>query len=126
MEKNEEIKEVQQVNSKDEIKEKKRISLKLLETKDKIRIGILFAVFVYTMVLQNIQMDVEVTLGDFGSFVPLLFKLISIMGFKWLPVFSFLGIILVIFKNKFLELSKAYFWIVVIVTICSTIFYYGF
>lgn len=101
---------------------KNRFSLSVYTKTEKIKAIIYIVVFVATIIVKSCVTDLSVQVGDFGSFFPLLIKIIGIMGLKWLPIFSAVGILLIILKDKFAEISKAYFIIVVILTITSTTF----
>ena len=50
-----------------------------LTRKDKIKICIYIFVLVISLLLKNNSNHIEVSLGDFGSIVPLLFSIISLL-----------------------------------------------
>lgn len=63
--------------------------------------------------------DIEIILGDFGSILPVLLKVVSIAGITWCPIFCVIGSILVFFDMKYKELNKIYLILTAFITVCS-------
>lgn len=75
--------------------------------------------FILCIVLKNTVGSSEFILGDFGSIVPLLLQVVSIMGLKWVPLFCIGGIIITRFENKFKDFSNNFLTVVIIVAVTS-------
>ena len=109
MDKNSEQKEENKINELDE--RRKKI----------IEILIFIAIFIFSLIMLYYTPSLTVELGDFGSIVPLLLFLLSTMSFKWIPIFSIIGILLTIFKEKLGDMHKVFFIIVCLLTVVSVI-----
>ena len=62
---------------------------------------------------------IEVVLGDFGSIIPMLLNIVSYTGLKWVPIFCIVGLLLVVFEEKYKEFSKIYIIITGFITVVS-------
>ena len=58
-------------------------------------------------------------LGDFGSIIPMLLNIVSYTGLKWVPIFCIVGLLLVVFEEKYKEFSKIYIIITGFITVVS-------
>ena len=76
-------------------------------------------IIVVCIVARMLQPSLSVTLGDFGSLIPLLLNILALGGLRWCPIFAVVGIILLIFEKKFSDVSKIYLIITGIVTVVS-------
>lgn len=76
---------------------------------------------IYSIIVTQTLDSQIIDLGDFGSILPLIFNMVYVTGFSWLPIFSLAGIISVIFKKYFGDMSKVLMIIVGLVCVVSTI-----
>ena len=63
---------------------------------------------ILSILLKHNLPTLTITLGDVGSIIPVLLNVISMNGLKWIPIFSVIGILLLVFEKKFKEISKVY------------------
>ena len=103
------IEEIDKVVNEDE-KDMKKGNLFISFFKSKLCLKFIYyvVILVIALIFINISNSLEIELGDFGSIVPMLLHSLSFMGFKWLPILSVIGIVLIFFENKFKEISKVY------------------
>ena len=78
-------------------------------------------VIIFALIITAQDNEISVVLGDSGSIVPALFKTVGYMGFKWLPVFGGVGVILSVLNEEYKELRKVFFIITAIVLVISTL-----
>ena len=114
------IKEINEVVNEDE-KEIKTGNLFISFFKSKLCLKLIYyiVITIIALIFVNISNELEIELGDFGSIVPMLLHSLSFMGFKWLPILSVIGIVLIFFENKFKEISKVYLISTFIITVVS-------
>lgn len=85
------------------------------------------ALFIYSLIISKFfitDADMNVVLGDFGSILPILFKTIAIMGFKWLPIFGVCGVITTIFEEKLGDFPNSFLVIVLFITFVSSVLFF--
>ena len=73
----------------------------------------------FSLIVRSNLEPISVTLGDIGSIIPVLLSVVSTNGLKWIPLFSIIGIILIVFEAKFKEISKVYLVVTGFVTVAS-------
>lgn len=114
------IKEINEVVNEDE-KDVRKGNLFISFFKSKLCLKLIYYIIitVIALIFVNISNELEIELGDFGSIVPMLLHSLSFMGFKWLPILSVIGIVLIFFENKFKEISKVYLISTFIITVVS-------
>lgn len=114
------IKEINEVVNENE-KEIKTDNLFISFFKSKLCLKLIYyiVITIIALIFVNISNELEIELGDFGSIVPMLLHSLSFMGFKWLPILSVIGIVLIFFENKFKEISKVYLISTFIITVVS-------
>ena len=114
------IKEINEVVNEDE-KDVRKGNLFISFFKSKLCLKLIYYIIITVIALNfvNISNELEIELGDFGSIVPMLLHSLSFMGFKWLPILSVIGIVLIFFENKFKEISKVYLISTFIITVVS-------
>lgn len=114
------IKEINEVVNEDE-KDIRKGNLFISFFKSKLCLKLIYyiVIIVIALIFVNISNELEIELGDFGSIVPMLLHSLSFMGFKWLPILSVIGIVLIFFENKFKEISKVYLISTFIITVVS-------
>lgn len=114
------IEEIDKVVNEDE-KDMKKGNLFISFFKSKLCLKFIYyvVILVIALIFINISNSLEIELGDFGSIVPMLLHSLSFMGFKWLPILSVIGIVLIFFENKFKEISKVYLISTFIITVVS-------
>ena len=114
------IKEINKVVNENE-KEIKTDNLFISFFKSKLCLKLIYyiVITIIALIFVNISNELEIELGDFGSIVPMLLHSLSFMGFKWLPILSVIGIVLIFFENKFKEISKVYLISTFIITVVS-------
>lgn len=76
-------------------------------------------ILVFSLFGRNLSIITEFDLGDFGSIVPLLLQSVALMGFKWLPIFSVVGLLVTAFEEKLGDFPNAFLTIVIIVAVVS-------
>lgn len=74
---------------------------------------------ILSVILKHNLPTLTITLGDTGSIIPILLNVISMNGLKWIPIFSVIGIILLVFEKKFKEISKVYLISTCFITVVS-------
>lgn len=101
---------------------------KLNKKKVKIVKFILYGIlFVYGVIISQFfitDVDMNIVLGDFGSILPILFKTISLMGFKWLPIFSICGVVTTVFEEKLGDFPNSFLVIVIFITFVSSVLFF--
>ena len=114
------IKEINEVVNEDE-KDVRKGNLFISFFKSKLCLKLIYyiVITIIALIFVNISNELEIELGDFGSIVPMLLHSLSFMGFKWLPILSVIGIVLIFFENKFKEISKVYLISTFIITVVS-------
>ena len=114
------IKEINEVVNEDD-KDIRKGNLFISFFKSKLCLKLIYyiVITVIALIFVNISNELEIELGDFGSIVPMLLHSLSFMGFKWLPILSVIGIVLIFFENKFKEISKVYLISTFIITVVS-------
>lgn len=78
-------------------------------------------IIIVCVIARILQPSLTVTLGDFGSLIPLLLNILALGGLKWCPIFAVIGIILVLFEKKFPDVSKIYLIVTGCITVASII-----
>ena len=76
-------------------------------------------VLIFSIIFNNSLQDTNFVLGDFGSIIPILLNTISMMGIKWLPIFSILGMLVTKFEEKLKDISNSFFIVIIIITVVS-------
>lgn len=74
---------------------------------------------IFSVILKHNMPTLTITLGDVGTIIPVLLNVISMNGLKWIPIFSVIGILLLIFEKKFKEISKVYLISTCFITVVS-------
>jgi hypothetical protein len=74
---------------------------------------------ILSVILKHNMPTLTITLGDVGTIIPVLLNVISMNGLKWIPIFSVIGILLLIFEKKFKEISKVYLISTCFITVVS-------
>ena len=88
-------------NSVEKVGSEEKLSIK----KNKIIKYIVYGIIlILALCGRNLPTVTEFDLGDFGSIVPMLLHSLSFMGFKWLPILSVIGIVL-IFQRGIAQIS---------------------
>lgn len=75
--------------------------------------------FVFCISVRGFIPEIDIVLGDFGSIMPVLLKVLSMEGITWCPIFCVVGFILVFFDMKYKELNKIYLILTAFITVCS-------
>ena len=76
--------------------------------------------FILSLIMYNSNTMIEVNLGDFGNIINLVFTIISVYGFKWIMIFSVIGIVLVAIR-KFEDVNRVYFSVILLLLIASVL-----
>lgn len=74
---------------------------------------------ILSVILKHNMPTLTIKLGDVGTIIPVLLNVISMNGLKWIPIFSVIGILLLIFEKKFKEISKVYLISTCFITVVS-------
>lgn len=75
--------------------------------------------FVLCISVRGFIPKIDIILGDFGSILPVLLRVLSVSGITWCPIFCVIGSILVFFDTKYKELNKIYLILTAFITVCS-------
>lgn len=90
------------------LKEQNEDKRKLNISKKSLKIIYYIILGLFAFLIRYLDFDIQVKLGDFGSLVPALLSVFILVGLKWVPLLSIIGILITIFEESFKEISKVY------------------
>lgn len=100
--------ESKQKEEQGELKKEKEDKSKLNISKKSLKIIYYIILGLFAFLIRYLDLDIQVKLGDFGSLVPALLSVFILVGLKWVPLLSIIGILITIFEESFKEISKVY------------------
>lgn len=100
--------ESEQKEEQGELKKQKEDKSKLNISKKGLKIIYYIILGLFAFLIRYLDLDIQVKLGDFGSLVPALLSVFILVGLKWVPLLSIIGILITIFEESFKEISKVY------------------
>ena len=100
--------ESKQKEEQGELKKQKEDKSKLNISKKGLKIIYYIILGLFAFLIRYLDLDIQVKLGDFGSLVPALLSVFILVGLKWVPLLSIIGILITIFEEFFKEISKVY------------------
>lgn len=100
--------ESKQKEEQGELKKQTEDKSKLNISKKSVKIIYYIILGLFAFLIRYLDLDIQVKLGDFGSLVPALLSVFILVGLKWVPLLSIIGILITIFEESFKEISKVY------------------
>lgn len=76
-------------------------------------------IIILCVILRGMQSEISVTLGDFGTIIPVLLNVFALNGLKWCPILGIIGIVVTLFEKKYPEISRVYLVATGFITIVS-------